>query len=157
MFELDRAIADWSADAQPEGCRNPARMAELEDHLRCEIERGREAGLSDEAAFHAAVRRVGTARALAAEHRRARGPWARACAALMAAERAPRGAAARKLLLTNAFLWASLMVAAAFVLRHESKPSTFAWLITGVILPLSWGSDHLLRQALRGGSEGSRR
>jgi hypothetical protein len=157
MFDLNRAVALWSASVQGDACRNKARSAELEDLLHCEFERARAGGLADEQAFAAAVRIVGSAQSLSAELAKDRPWWRRACAALLRLERHDSEQGARGLLLAHSLLWAALMIALALLVRRSSAPVAFGGMLTGVLVPMAWTSDRILRQALRRGRAGGAR
>ncbi|MCU1348966.1 MAG: hypothetical protein JWO56_1996, partial [Acidobacteria bacterium] len=79
MFDLDREVASWSAKVHAERCQPAAGVAELTDHLYCEIDRGRARGLSDEEAFRAAIARVGSAPELTTEHAKNRSALGTVC------------------------------------------------------------------------------
>lgn len=125
MIDLDREIHDWSAREHARRCGRTPPVAEMEDHLHCEVERLRGEGLTTEQAFAAATsglgRSIGRDRA-----RAARGP-----------------------LLANALIWAALIFASAMVLHDRAGGSSYGVLLTVVIVPLWWASDRLLRRALR--------
>lgn len=68
MFELDRAARAWCRAIHTNWWKRKERIAELEDHLYCEIEQLQEEGLSEEQAFLAATKRLGKAEELMKEH-----------------------------------------------------------------------------------------
>jgi hypothetical protein len=147
MFDLEREVAAWSATVYADRCRRAESVAELNDHLWCEIERGRAAGMTDAAAFAAAVAKVGEASALAAEVARSRSWLAAAWAAVVRHERASQGH--RGLFVAHGLVWAALMIAVAVALKSATAPSTFLWLLIGVLVPGQWASELILRRALR--------
>jgi hypothetical protein len=149
MFELKKAVESWSRAVIASSCRDAERMAEMADHLYCEIERARIQGMSDEQAFAAAVARVGSAGTLANEHAKNRSVLAVSCATLASFERGAGGSEHRGFLLVHAFLWASLMVATALVLHKASTPAALSFLLVVVLIPLHWASEQLLRRALQ--------
>jgi len=73
MFDLEQAIAEWRQRMRAAGIQSPVPLEELESHLREEMERLRETGLSDPTAFDAAVREMGEAGLLTVEFARAGG------------------------------------------------------------------------------------
>jgi hypothetical protein len=155
MFDLEREVAAWSKAVHADGCRNAASMAELGDHLHCEIDRGRAEGLSDEEAFRAAVARLGPASLLKAEHRKNRSIFGRGLAAAARYDRSQAGDEHRGLFLAHGLLWASLIIATSLVLSKADAPGTAAsLLITLVFVPTWWGSQLLLLRALRGKPRG---
>ena len=105
MFDLEKEVAAWSAGVDAGRCRQAASVAELSDHLYCEIERAREDGLSDEQAFRAAVAKLGRADDLTTEHAKGRSVLGRLCAA--AARYDDAHGESRELLLAHAILWAA--------------------------------------------------
>jgi hypothetical protein len=143
MFDLDREVTAWSAAIHATGCRSAAEVAELSDHLYCEIDRARAEGLSDEGAFRAAVARVGSARELMAEHAKNRSALGTVCqvAARLDGVANPDH---RPFLLAHAVIWAALIIASSLVL-----PKAVAVWFLVVASPLWWASDQLLRAALR--------
>lgn len=64
MFNLERSIADWRQQMLAAGIAKPVPLEELEIHLREEIERQMKSGLDKQAAFQAAVQRIGKANML---------------------------------------------------------------------------------------------
>lgn len=149
MFDLEKEVAAWSEAVYADRCSRAAGVAELSDHLYCEIDRGRASGLSDEAAFRAAVARLGAAPALAAEHVKNRSLLQRACAAAMRYERSGWKREDRSLLLAHAILWAALMLAYSLVAHRAMARDVAVWLLLGVLMPCWWASEQLLRRALR--------
>ncbi len=149
MFDLEREVAAWSATVYAGRCRRAESVAELSDHLWCEIDRGRAAGMSDPAAFAAAVAKVGEASALAAEVARSRSWLGAAWAAVVRHERANLGH--RGLFVAHGLVWAALMIAVAVALKSapSTAPSTFLWLLICVLVPGQWASELILRRALR--------
>jgi hypothetical protein len=71
MFDLEKAIADWRQRMVAAGLKTPVPLAELESHLRDEIERQVKAGLNEPQAFAVAVRELGQPAALKNEFQRA--------------------------------------------------------------------------------------
>lgn len=67
MFDLEQAIADWRQRANASGVKSPAVLDELESHLREEIALQTAAGSNDQAAFDAAVLKIGSLPALQGE------------------------------------------------------------------------------------------
>jgi hypothetical protein len=147
MFDIEQEVAAWSAAVHADRCRRSDSVAELSDHLWCEIERGRAAGMSDEAAFAAAVAKVGPAPALAAEQARGRSWGAAAWAAVVRSERASHGH--RGLFVAHGLVWAAMMIATAAALKSAVAPGAFVWLLVCVLVPGQWASEQLLRRALR--------
>jgi hypothetical protein len=64
MFDLELAIAEWQRQMLAAGIKTPVPLEELEIHLREEIERQTEAGLSETEAFKASVQKIGPAQAV---------------------------------------------------------------------------------------------
>lgn len=67
MFDLDQAIAEWRKQMLAAGIQSPVPLDELEMHLRDEIERQTQSGLSAQLAFESAVQRIGQAKTLKSE------------------------------------------------------------------------------------------
>ena len=73
MFQLKAEIHAWCQSMHAKGFRRGASMDELEDHLRCEIDRLLQQGMSEEQAFLGATKQVGGADDLVAEYSKNRG------------------------------------------------------------------------------------
>lgn len=67
-FDLEKEVQVWCRAVHRFGWNRQARIAELADHLCCEIERLQATGMSAEAAFRAATEQLGTVAALQSEH-----------------------------------------------------------------------------------------
>ncbi|HMB91089.1 MAG TPA: ABC transporter permease, partial [Rhodothermales bacterium] len=72
MFDLEKAIAVWRRKLDDSRAFLPDDVDELEGHLCDHIEALKTAGTSEEAAFHAAVRRLGEYGNVEAEYRKVR-------------------------------------------------------------------------------------
>ena len=70
MFNLDQAIVEWRRQMLAAGIKTPVPLEELESHLREEIERQAESGLSEAEAFPAAVHKIGAAQGIQSEFRK---------------------------------------------------------------------------------------
>jgi hypothetical protein len=64
MFDLEHSIGDWRQQLLAAGITAPAPLAELESHLREEVDQQMRAGSSAQSAFEAAVEKMGSATAL---------------------------------------------------------------------------------------------
>jgi hypothetical protein len=71
MFDLEQSIAQWRRQMLSAGIKNPVPLEELEIHLREDVERGMRSGVAAQAAFEAAVQRMGQADGLKAEFKKA--------------------------------------------------------------------------------------
>lgn len=149
MFDLDREVTAWSTSVHAERCRPVAEVAELTDHLYCEIERGRAEGLSDEEAFHAAIARLGSASMLTAEEAKNRSALGTACQVAAKLDGAGVRREHRGVLLGHALIWASLILATSLLLSKTAVRDVFSLLLVVVFVPLWWASEQLLRTALR--------
>ena len=149
MFDLDKEVAAWSETVHAGRCRQAAGVAELSDHLYCEIDRARAEGLSDEQAFAAAVAKLGHGSELSAEHAKNRSLLGTACAAAAGYERLDSGRETALLLLAHALLWAVVILASSVALSKTAAPGASKWLVTSVLVPIWWASEQLLRRALR--------
>jgi hypothetical protein len=152
MFDLDREVATWSAAVHAERCQSAAGkgVAELSDHLYCEIERGRAAGLSDEEAFRTAIARLGAASELTAENAKNRSALGTVCQVAAKLDGpASTSLEHRRLLLAHAVIWAALLIASSLVLKKTGASEASALLLTVIFIPLWQASDQLLRRALR--------
>jgi hypothetical protein len=150
MFDLDHEVTAWSAAAYAERCQPAASVAELSDHLYCEIDHGRAAGLSDEEAFRTAIARLGPASELTAENAKNRSALGAVCQ--VAAKLDGSGSTSaehRRLLLAHALIWATLMIASSLVLKKTGASEASVLLLTVIFIPLWQVSDQLLRRALR--------
>ena len=70
MFDLEQSIADWRRQMLAAGIKTPVPLEELEIHLREEIERRTESGLSETEAFKTSVQKIGTAQAVQNEFKK---------------------------------------------------------------------------------------
>ena len=70
MFDLEQAVAEWRRQMVKAGIKTPVPLEELESHLRDEIERQTESGLSAVEAFPAAVHKIGAAQGIQSEFRK---------------------------------------------------------------------------------------
>jgi hypothetical protein len=61
MFNLEPSIANWRRQMLAAGINTPVPLEELESHLRDEIARQTESGLSEAEAFQSAVQEIGSA------------------------------------------------------------------------------------------------
>ncbi len=149
MFDLEQEVAAWSQTVHADRCRHAESVAELSDHLLCEIERARAQGLSDEQAFAAAVAKLGAGSELAAEHAKNRSLLGSACAVAARHERAEsRGQGG--LLMAHAIIWAALILGTSLILSKTDAGAFRSLLLTVVLLPTCWwASEQVLRRALR--------
>lgn len=67
MFELEQEILKWRRQMTGGGIKSPRVLAELESHLRDDVEEQERAGASAQRAFETAVQRLGQAAALECE------------------------------------------------------------------------------------------
>jgi hypothetical protein len=74
MFDLEQAIASWRQQMLAAGIKTPVPLEELESHLREEIEQQMKSGLAAQQAFDAAVQKIGQARPLKLEFKKAGEP-----------------------------------------------------------------------------------
>jgi hypothetical protein len=149
MFDLNREVEAWSAAVHAERCQPNAGVAELTDHLYCEIEAGRAAGLSDEEAFRGAIAKLGSAPELAAEHVKNRSALGTVCQLAGKLGDAGLSARDRRLLIAHGIVWATLIIASSFVLTKVADvPSVSRWLVLVTFVPLWWASEQILRRAI---------
>jgi len=71
MFNLEDKISEWRKQMLAAGIKTPAPLEELEIHLREEIERQMKAGWNEPEAFNSAIQKIGQARALKVEFKKA--------------------------------------------------------------------------------------
>ena len=67
MFDLENAIVDWRKQMLAAGIKSPVPLAELEIHLRDEIQERMQSGLAAKSAFEMSIRQMGEAGALKTE------------------------------------------------------------------------------------------
>jgi hypothetical protein len=72
MPDIEKQIAEWRRQMLAAGIKSPVPLEELESHLRDDMEQRMQAGSSAQAAFDAAVKRLGRAEALKSEFKRGR-------------------------------------------------------------------------------------
>lgn len=157
MFELEREVRAWSEAVYASRCRNAASVAELSDHLYCEIDRARAEGMSDEQAFAAAVAKLGSASELAAEHAKSRSWLARFYAWEVQASRGASGRKQAWLHIANALIWAMVMLASAYLLKKDGAPHDTRTSILFLLLSSWVGTDQLLRAAMGRGARNAAR
>jgi len=148
MFDLDQEVAAWTAAAFASRCRREASIAELTDHLYCELARGRAEGLDDKQAFHAAITRLGSPREFAAEEAKNNSVFQKGCAIALRWERSIPGSERRGLMLVNALLWAAVMIASATLWKRGGGPPTIGWVLLTVLTSGWWASEAVLRRAV---------
>ncbi len=149
MFDLEREVAAWSEAVHAGPCRRAGSVAELADHLYCEIERARAEGLADEQAFAAAVAKLGNGPELAAEHAKNRSLLASGCALAARYDPPMGGRGSRGLLVAHGIVWAALTVSAALLLSKYGAREAFNWLLIVGLVPSWLASEQILRRALR--------
>ncbi len=153
MFDLDKEVTAWSRAVHADRCRNADEVAELADHLLCEIEQlkaGR-SQLSDERAFKIAIASLGGKRGLTAEHAKNRSRLGALWAKVVRYERAQSAGLTRehaRLLAAHAILWAVLISASALALSKTGAKDAASWLLT-LWIPLWFAAEMVLRRALR--------
>jgi hypothetical protein len=74
MFNVEKSISEWRKQMLAAGIKTPAPLAELEIHLREEIERQVKSGLSEQNAFEIAAEKTGRPRELKTEFRKISDP-----------------------------------------------------------------------------------
>lgn len=72
MFNLDNEVRQWCRLVHPTGSDRETLIAELEDHLHCEIDRLVAEGYSEETAFQMATTQLGERSALQREYKKNR-------------------------------------------------------------------------------------
>jgi len=149
MFDLDREVTAWSTAVHAGRCHPAASVAELTDHLYCEIERARATGLSDEEAFRTAIALLGSASELTAEHDKNRSALGAACQVAANLDRPLPNPEHRRLVVAHALVWAALMIASAIVLKKTATAGPSSWPFGLIFFSLWWSSDRILRRALR--------
>jgi putative ABC transport system permease protein len=70
MFDLEKSIRDWKKGLRQLAPLEDGAIAELESHLREDIDRRRKLGLDDRAAFEKAAQAVGRPEAIAGDYRK---------------------------------------------------------------------------------------
>jgi hypothetical protein len=73
MFDLEQAIVEWRRQMQAVGIKTPVPLEELENHLREEIERQIQIGVTEQQAFEMATAQIGQAEPLKAEFKKSSG------------------------------------------------------------------------------------
>lgn len=72
MFNLEQAILEWRLRMLDKAIKNPSVVDELESHLREDVERQIQSGLTGQEAFEAAVQRIGQPSSLKREFEKVR-------------------------------------------------------------------------------------
>ena len=138
MFNLPDEIQRYCQSVYPVGAQRDEAIAELSDHLHCEVERWMGEGLSEEAAFQRAIDQVGAAEELAVEGLRAQTGWQRFASVLFALSTLNAKSLTRLLTPTQASAWiigVSLFFAGMMTLTSrlglwfdDSQTWTYLWL-----------------------------
>jgi hypothetical protein len=129
MFDLDREVATWVRRAYAGRCRErAASAAELEDHLRCEIERLEGEGLPREEAFRRATGKLEAA---------------------VGEPPAGRRRAARWVMIAHGVVWAALILSLALDFHRRGDANGFSLLLITLLVPLWYASNLVVRRALR--------
>jgi hypothetical protein len=74
MFSLEQTISEWRQQMLAAGIKSPVPLDELEVHVREEIERRMKTGLNEKEAFKTAAQKIGQARILKTEFKKASVP-----------------------------------------------------------------------------------
>ena len=148
-FDLQAEVRAWCRSALPDGCHDEA-VAELEDHLHCEIERLQQEGHEPSEAFSKATQRLGKARDIMTEYGKNQSFVARLCALdrrLSGVERIEDPVLRRKssrLIVGHAILWAAAMLASALLVQDSENAG---YLVTLVFIPMWFMSFLMINQA----------
>ena len=156
MFDLEKEVAAWSEAVYADRCLNASRVTELRDHLHCEIEGMRAAGLSEQQAFEAAVAKLGSRTGLAVEHAKNRSRLVALLCTVASVDRRVLGRGTGGMLMGHAILWASVMIATSLLLSKSALKADASVVLILVLAPAWWASDQILRAALRRRSGGGR-
>jgi hypothetical protein len=155
MFNLEQAVANWRRQLIIAGIKAPVPMEELEIHLREEIERQMQSGLSAQPAFGIAVEKIGQAPELKGEFKKISPPMEMPEIIRLAGVICVAVA-----LFCQVFTCSPIVF--AFLFAHGLKVSLMtrllpfaAWALTVATTVLSWKYNHKLlpvihNQLLRG-------
>jgi hypothetical protein len=157
MFNLNRSLADWREELRRGGACSPDDLEELEGHLREEMTRLAEAGLSSEEAFIVAARRLGRTDLLNGEYAKINAPrvWMHrshwmAVGIFLYLVAAAAAAALQRVLMTGAAI-ASLNPYVFGVLSPLVNVAVMAMIAALVVLAVSRRAGHK-RGILAGGA-----
>jgi hypothetical protein len=148
MFNLDQEVRAWTEAAYAKRCGRQGSIAELTDHLYCEIDRARATGLSDTQAFAAAVAKMGPPAEFAAEEQKNDSLFQRTCAALLRWERAVPGPHRQRLMVAHGLIWAAVMLALALIWKRTGGAPTTGWFFVTIVISCWWTSESILRRAV---------
>jgi hypothetical protein len=70
MFNLEKSISDWRRQMQAAGIKTSVPLEELEAHLRDDIDRLKQSGMSEETAFQISTRQMGQPQILNSEFKK---------------------------------------------------------------------------------------
>jgi len=73
MYNLEKSIADWRQQMHAAGIQTPVPLVELEAHLRDDIDQQVRSGMTEPAAFEAAVQKLGQVQTVQAEFEKVEG------------------------------------------------------------------------------------
>ena len=141
MFELEQAVQDWCQQVAASGCGNAHRIAELKDHLHCEIERLQHQGLSAEQAFQTATKQLGQQPQLHAEYAKNHNTLAGLCQHESATDESGQTAEQHsKNSIAHAILFAAAMLASAILIDDTTAASISLFILLG----LWWATQTLM-------------
>ncbi len=140
MFNLNQSVDNWCKTIGKNRCRQKGNIDELKDHLYCEIEALVSDEINEEQAFYLAIEQVGDIEALRGEYQKNRTVFeklnsnqqAEMFDEIIAGSEKMTTKFLKKLVIGNAVLWATAMLATAIVLRGSEEGQTVLILLIGL-------------------------
>jgi len=140
MFDLDKAVQQWSELVLSADSVKNRNIDELKDHLYCETEKHVTNGLDESEAFKKAIANIGESDILATEYKKNRNFINKLCAFEYGTigQHGQNGdkimTNRKQLQIQNSILWAAAILASALLLRGNPQGSE---VIFFVLVPLS--------------------
>ena len=149
MFNLELAIHQWCVQVLASHALNTEKLAELKDHLYCEIEEQVAQGKSEQQAFNQAINSIGDAENLKAQFDINRSFFDKLCAKdygtlgefyhdSEAGERLLK--IHKKLQISQAILWAAALLASALIVKDNKEQAFNVTMLLVVLSTISLGS-----------------
>jgi hypothetical protein len=147
MFDLEKSIADWRQQMLAAGIKTPVPLEELEIHLREDIERQMQSGLSAQQAFGIAAEKIGQAPELKREFKKIGAPMEMQKIIKLAGVICVGFALFGQLFTCPPFVF-------GFVFAHQLSFMTrmlplAVWAVTVATTVLSWKYNHKLLPVIR--------
>ena len=149
MFDLERSIAEWRRQMLAAGIKTPVPLEELEIHLREDIARQMQSGLSAPQAFGSAAERIGQAPELKREFKKIGAPMEIQKIIKLAGVFFVAVALSCPLFLLLPFLFAQELSGSLILSLMAKMLGLAIYAMTVAIIVLSWKYNHKLLPVIR--------